>query len=169
MNIIYLWFGLAGPLNVWQKMCIDRAKEIYPEANFQCITTLKEFHGMEIISAEKVLSDMHKLGLYGDLTSHMSTSDEMRFYWLMNNENTLYLDSDTYCTKKYDFTEKASKMKIEALWSGKEPKPFKDILETRIKGQLFIKLHNKVNAEDMTGYFEHKPLWAKEYRQKNYC
>lgn len=168
MNILFIWYGLIEPLYEWRNLCINRALKIYPDAHFQCITTYVDFYGMEVIDARCVLSEMRDGGYYADeksmVNNILSLSDEMRFWWLERHQNTLYLDTDTYCTKPMTATPRAGKAGIEALWSGSESKPFSDILSIRTKGDIFVRLAGKVDAIDLTEYFKHKPLWAKDIR-----
>jgi len=168
LNILFIWFGLVEPLYKWRDICISQALELYPDAHFQCITTLKDFYGMEIIDARTVISMMEKQGYYSDIKCFQAMSDEMRFWWLMNNKNTLYMDTDTWCIKPMLPTLAAGKAGIEALWSGGESEPFSHILKIRKKGDIFIELEPQVKAQDLTEYFEHKPLWAKQIRQNLY-
>ena len=167
MNIIFIWYGLIEPVSRWREMCLKRAVEVYPNANFSCITTLKYFYGMNIIDARKVISEMEAGGYYHDIHNFMAMSDEMRFWWLERNEYTLYMDTDTYCKTPMLPGFRAGKAGIEAIWSGRETKPFADILDMRKMGSLFVHLSGSLEAEDMREHFEHKPRWSKQYRQNN--
>jgi len=167
VNVLFIWFGKLEPIYGWRDTCIRRAKELYPEANFKCITNLKEFYGMELINADELCSQMELEGYYSDTDNFMALSDEMRFYWLANHKNTLYMDTDTYCVERLELGALPRKMGIEALWSGDDLKPFEDMLKLRTKGQFFIDLESDLKLDEMKGYFEHKPLWSKEFRKKD--
>ena len=43
MNVLFVWDGFQAPLYEMRTRCVRRAKELYPDAKFTCITTLKEF------------------------------------------------------------------------------------------------------------------------------
>jgi len=60
LKILFIWYGLREPLYTFRHECIKRAMELYPEAEFQCITHLEKFYGMEIISPNKIQSQMLK-------------------------------------------------------------------------------------------------------------
>jgi len=165
MDILFIWFGKVEPLYAWRDACIRRAFELYPEANFKCITTLKDFYGMEIIDAEEVAAKMKSEGYYSDIDNFIALSDEMRFWWLARNKNTLYLDTDIYCVDKFNTDNTPKKSCIEALWNGDNYLPFIKILETRAKGELFIDIEEKLDIEDMSECFEHKAKWGKKLRE----
>lgn len=158
MEIVFIWFGLYEPLSDYRIACIKRAKEVYPDAKFKCITNFTKFYDMEVVDATALAKEMTKLGYYGntDKEKYMYLSDEMRFWWLTHYPNTLYLDTDTWCEKPMPITPRAGKVRIEALWSGEQCERFMDILVQREKGKLFIGYHRKVDAEDLSEYFTHK-------------
>jgi len=158
MQVLFIWFGLLGPLYEWRDSCIKRAMEIYPDAKFKCITTYREFYGMEVIDAYALAEEMNKLGYYADMDrdKYLATSDEMRFWWMLHYPNCLYLDTDTWCEKPILRNKQPGKMSIEALWSGEDKQPFQDILDIRVKGQLFVSHRNDLKAEDLSEYFTHK-------------
>jgi len=165
MDILFIWFGKSDPLYEWRDACIRRAFEMYPEANFKCITTLKDFYGMELIDANELCTKMESEGYYSDIDNFMALSDEMRFYWLARNKNTLYLDTDTYCSERFELSALPRKAGIEALWSGDDCGPFEIILKIRDKGQFFINLESTLNIAEMNHAFEHKPQWSRELRE----
>jgi len=84
----------------------------------------------------------------------------MRFQWLFENPDTLYLDTDTWCVKPMAFSDNCGHMNIEALWNGKDSKIFKDIYnQADHKRHLYI-LKRKLDNSDslkLYDYFEHSP------------
>ena len=104
--------GVIEPLYDWRVMCIRRAKEIYPDAEFTVISQMKNFYGMKIIKPEN-----YDVGVSPDRP--IEYSDHARLKWLSENENTLYLDSDTWCKEPYKFGDNMGSAYFEAIWSGK--------------------------------------------------
>ena len=166
MNILFIWIGMVEPLYDWRHRCIFRAKEMYPDAKFQCVTTLKEFYGMEIVDAREVAEKMEEQGYYGDITQFIPFSDALRFWWLSKQKNTLYLDTDTWCKTPLNPHPNAGKAGIEALWNGENTSVFKDFLDKRRSGEIFVGYRNELDIDDLTEYFEHKPKWAKSYMER---
>lgn len=167
MDILFIWYGKLEPIYGWRDTCIRRALELYPEANFKCITTLKEFYGMELIDANALCEEMEAEGYYSDMENFMVLSDEMRFWWLARNKNTLYMDTDTFCIKPFEPCPLPRKSGIEALWNGEDLEPFAEILTKRIKGNFFVHIEPELEIESMNDFFEHKPRWAKDFRKND--
>lgn len=162
MEVLFIWFGLREPLYDWRISCIKRAKAVYPDAKFKCITTWKEFYGMEVVPAYPLAEELNRHGFYADMhpDKYRQTSDEMRFWWLTHYPNTLYLDTDTWCESPIERSRKPGKMSIEALWSGEDAQPFKEILEIREKGEFFVRYNKDLRAEDLSEYFTHRKMAA---------
>ena len=165
MNILFIWIGMVEPLYDWRSRCIFRAKEMYPDAKFYCVTTLKDFYGMEILDAVDIAEKMKVQGYYGDITQFIPFSDALRFWWLSKQSNTLYMDTDTWCIKPFEPQEEPGKVGIEAIWNGNDKTTFKDFLDRRKNGEIFVGYRDELDIDDLSEYFEHKPEWSKKYRK----
>lgn len=155
MNILFIWIGRKSPLYEWRTMCIRRALEIYPNANFQVITMLKSFFNMAII-------DPYDVGI--DLDETMVYSDYVRLDWLSRHPNTLYLDTDTFCMKPMPLTRGMGSAGFEAIWSGHDQDKIREVFYSRGEKKLLYPLAQKFKGHNLADYFEHKPLWSKKYR-----
>lgn len=159
MNILFIWS--YGPLDVWRDKCVKRAMKIYPKANFICITADSEFYGMATVPFE------HWIEKYNiPMSDMMGLSDYIRFDYLSENPDTLYLDTDTYCTKKMPFLEGIGYKSIEAIWNGKDLEGIKEIFSHHNCQQILWHLRDHMTGTYLHDYFEHKPLWAKPMRGK---
>lgn len=168
-NILFIWYGLREPLYTLRDRCIIQALKIYPKANFKVITAMKAFYDMEIINVYDIIEEMKKEDLYTDINHYMALSDEMRFWWLKNNPETLYLDTDTWCKEQMPYMEKCGHMNIEALWNGnnEHTKPFDDIMNKRKKGELYntyIPELYQSESVPLDKYFSHKDVWVKGFQ-----
>jgi len=169
-NVLFIWYGLREPLYTLRDKCIINAIQKYPEAKFRVITSLKAFYDMEIVNVYDVIDEMKKEDLYTDINHYMALSDEMRFWWLKNNPETLYLDTDTWCEETMPYMKECGHMNIEALWNGnnEHTKPFDKITSKRIKGELFNTYIPELYESDsivLDKYFSHKAKWTKQYQQ----
>lgn len=157
MKILYIWYGIHEPLYHYRDKCIRRALELYPDAHFQVITNLDTFYGMEVISNNDVRAQMEEQGYYTHKRDYLRTSDEMRFWWLSQHKNTLYLDTDTWCKEPMPVSPEPGKLAIEALWTGEDTSQFANMLATRERHSLYITLEKKLELRDLSKYFEHTP------------
>jgi len=90
-DVLYFWRFGEDKLDPWRKYCIERALKIYEGCNFKCISTSKEFYGMEIISPDYWV-DKYNI----PIEDTMSLSDWIRFDYLSEHPNTLYMDCLLY-------------------------------------------------------------------------
>jgi hypothetical protein len=158
MDILFIWTGSKIPLYEWRTRCIRRAVEIYPEANFKVITTLKGFFNMEIIDAVELNKEMAEYKL--DVHSGVMFSDYARYYWLSKNPNTLYIDTDVWCVKPMPEIEGSGNCNYWMIWNGNNTEIMKELLDTHdYRGSL---VHTVVPLSQagvqMGEYFEHKPV-----------
>ena len=158
MNVLLLWIGETHPLDEWRNKCVSQVKMCYPMAKFTVITKLKEFYGMKIVHP-----DDYEVGV--DPEDYISYSDYARLKWLSENEDTLYIDTDTWCNKPYEFTDKMGSAYFEAIWSGKETHKIKEVADMA-EGRTLMKLGKELDArgENLHKYFDHRPKWARVYR-----
>lgn len=155
-------------------MCIERCREIYPEAKYKLITTLKDFpiDGFEFINAYEYEREMFNQGYPVAIKEYMIYSDFARFDYLRKHENHLYLDIDMWCASKAPLAEKAASAGIEAIWSGRQTDVVNRAFMERGSRRLLIGLTaplHKAGALDISKYFEHKPKWSKPYRLEVYA
>jgi len=159
-DILYFWRFGEDKLDPWRKHCIERALKIYEGCNFKCITTEKEFYGMETISPDYWV-DKYDISL----ESFIPLSDRIRFDYLSEHPNTLYMDTDVWCNKKIQGNKGIEFMSIEAIWNGNDLEGIKRIFSKRNNPKGFL-LHLKTEmakeGTELHGYFEHKPKWRKK-------
>jgi len=108
MKILYIWDGLREPLPKDREECISATRAIYPNAKYACITKLNFFlEGFEVISWDDVLHQMVKDFNLSEVprswNRFMEFSDWARFWYLANNPNTMYSDTDCQMLKYFDF------------------------------------------------------------------
>jgi hypothetical protein len=158
MNILLIWIGEQEPLDEWRNKCVSQVKMMYPRAKFNVITKLKEFYGMNCIHPETF-----PVGVSTD--DYISYSDYARLKWLSENEDTLYIDTDTWCVEPYKFTDKMGSAFFEAIWSGKETQKIKAVYD-KAEGRTLMKLGQDLDksGENLHKYFDHRPKWARVYR-----
>jgi hypothetical protein len=149
MNVLLIWIGEFEPLSEYRNACIKRVLQIYPRANFKVITKLETFYGMETIHP-----DTFPVGV--DSKDFLSYSDYARLKYLSENEDTLYIDSDTWCEKPFDFGDRMGSAFFEAIWSGKETQVIKRVLE-KAEGRLISNLGSDLGeqGENLFDYFTH--------------
>ena len=108
MNVLYIWEG-CRPLPEERKQNIRLALDRYPQAKFFCITREKEFFDprFNIVSWDETLRNIEDFfGVRDDISkfdNYINFSDWARFYFLVNNPDTLYMDTDVTLAKEYDF------------------------------------------------------------------
>lgn len=162
MTILFIWDGVTKPLYEWRIKCIRRTMQIYPEAKFQVITTLKEFFGMEIINANEILDKLNdEFCLNLSLSNPIGFSDYARYYWLAKNSRTLYLDTDTFCLSPIPETSDIGHDDYWAIWNGDDLNGISGILA--LHGNAWYLLHtpellSKV-GRNLSQHFIHKPVW----------
>lgn len=88
-------------------LSILATRKLYPDAEFCCITKLKEFMGMKIIPWEEIEDLMLRFFQWNEIPYHlnhwMCFSDWARFFFLGSYPDTLYLDTDCWILKRFDF------------------------------------------------------------------
>jgi len=158
MNVLLIWIGEHEPLDEWRAKCISQVKMCYPHAKFNVITKLETFFGMSTIHPETF-----PVGV--DCKDFISYSDYARLKWLSENEDTLYIDTDTWCNKPYEFTDKMGSAFFEAIWSGKETQKIKEVSDMS-EGRTLMKLGGELDKRgvNLYEYFDHRPKWARVYR-----
>jgi len=163
MNILFIWLGKTEPLYEWRTMCIRRAKEVYPDANFKCITHMRAFFCMELINPSEI--DLSEYNANED--NYCGWSDYARLWYLSKHPNTLYMDTDTWCNERMPFSPECGNAGFEAIWNGTELDKMKAVLNRHNNRRLLYRLGNDLTrvGRDLNKYFKHKPLWAKKYRQ----
>lgn len=173
MTILFIWLGITGEFDLWRKMCIFRAKKLYPEAKVKIISSSKKLFDFDIIDAHEIKEKLKENNWFCKFEDYILFSDYARFYWLMNYKNTLYLDTDTWCKRRYEYTNKVGNLGIEAIWNGNSTNFIKNVFNQRVNNRDPLIRLNKIFIEFgsicLSEYFEHKPLWAKQYRKRSEC
>lgn len=107
MKILYIWNG-KDKLNGMRNNCIEETRALYPDADYYCVTEDNEIMPFaKKISWSKEKNKLKKF--YGLKTfpkqwkNFITFSDWYRFYFLINNPNTLFLDTDCKMVKYFDF------------------------------------------------------------------
>ena len=87
--------------------CIQRATEVYPDAQFVAITNKPEvfpecFRFITCAEDKEELLDVYDTKDDRDRINrhYIFFSDYARMHYLANNPDTLYIDTDTYCLKR---------------------------------------------------------------------
>ena len=161
MNIVFIWDGFQAPLYEMRTRCVRRAMDIYSEAKFTCITTLKEFFLINIINTYDYYEKIKHYDI--DVNKYMNFSDYARFHYLSEHEDTLYLDTDIWCTKPIKLTEECKATDIQAIWSGKDCNGIKEIFSKHDNRIILHHLRNKFkNDNDFNECFQHKPKWLRK-------
>lgn len=138
--------------------------DLYPEADYFCITRLKHFISdqFQVILWEDVLFQM--LNHFGfrevpyQWMDPVTFSDWARFWWLGEHEETLYLDTDCKMLQRYSFEKEPqviySPGNICLLYSpqGFKREHFLALMEERAKHHVGLLL-------DFAGKFG--PAWSK--------
>ena len=98
-----------------------------------------------------------------DIEHYMNFSDYARFHYLSEHEDTLYLDTDIYCVKRTELSEKCECKDIQAIWSGKDCDTIRNIFSFHDNQAILLGLKNKfkhnIKFEDC---FQHKPKWLRQ-------
>lgn len=164
MHILYIWDGrYALPEN--RRAAIEATLSLYPEARASCITRLKHFVSdqFEIIPWDDILFQMMNHFGFRSIPykwmDPVTFSDWARFWYLGNNGDTLYLDTDCKMLKRYAFEKE-----FKAIYSpgnicllyapdGFKRENFLAMLEARARQHVGILM-------DFAGKFG--SAWAKE-------
>lgn len=173
MKILWIWFG-ENALPIERKNAIAETMLVYPDAEYVCITKQKAFLDPKIkcIDPQVVIDQMK---VYFELKEtpevwkeYLIFSEWARYFYIANNPDTLYLDTDCRMLKQFDFN-KAEKvlnpsLDIFLLYSpqngiGKEILPIlKEQAKKCIANTVFLARTIKPAwAGEMPGeYFKHK-------------
>ncbi len=108
MKILFIWEGTKD-LPKSRAEAIAETMNLYPEAEYYCITKMHHFFSdkFKVIPWMVVMEEM--MLFFGFQTipyewnRYMCFSDWARFWYLGNNADTLYLDTDCRMLKRYDF------------------------------------------------------------------
>lgn len=105
MRILYVWDKPEIPDT--RKACVTGTLSLYPDAEAFCITKAPKFMGMKVIPWMEVLGKMKAFFGFQKTpyawNNPMCFSDWARFWFLANNDNTLYLDTDCRMKARFDF------------------------------------------------------------------
>jgi hypothetical protein len=106
MNLLFVWDG-KREIPQDRKACVQSALSLYPDAKAFCITKQSEFMGMTVVPWENAKGQMAAfLRIPKDTyawNDPMTFADWARFWFLAQNPNTLYLDTDCRMKARYDF------------------------------------------------------------------
>ena len=111
MDIVYCWEGLRD-LPEDRAEAIASTMNLYPDANFLCITKLHHFFSdrFQVISWDSVMQEMKAHFKFKEIpygwNGYMCFSDWARFWYLGNHGDTLYLDTDAKMLKRFEFGDK---------------------------------------------------------------
>jgi hypothetical protein len=114
VKIFYAWDG-RNPLPESRRLAIDATMELYPDAEYACVTRLPFFHSerFKAISWDALGEEMRIFFGFDEIpypwNSPSVFSDWARFYWLFNVEDGLYLDTDIRMLEYFDF-QKSKKL-----------------------------------------------------------
>lgn len=113
MNILHIWKG-DREISRDRISTIEQVHELYPDANFLLLT-----NGNPLLPYQKIINweeEKERMIKFYNLSffptqwnEYMAFSDWYRFYYLINNPNTLFLDTDCRMLKHFDF-EKEDKI-----------------------------------------------------------
>lgn len=108
MKILYIWHG-ERHLPESRAQAIAATMNLYPDAEYFCITTLGHFFSdaFKVISWDYVMDCMLRSFDFQERpyrwNEYMCFSDWARFWYLGNHGDTLYLDTDAQMLKRYEF------------------------------------------------------------------
>lgn len=166
MKILFIWFG-EKELSDYRKKCINRAMELYPKAEFFCLTNNPGIWpvGVELLDYgkywKKIVDD------YGNhpaqIPDYYTLGDHLRFIWCSEGRDRLYLDTDTYCV---DPLPKLPKGKcgsvygqLDVLYSNDKPEILEQVYQNRKKTTNLFYLKNLVNNSEkfinLDSFFNH--------------
>ncbi len=159
MDILFIWVTVGSPLYEWRLKCIRRAMAVYPHANFKVITTLKEFFGFKVIDAYEILENLKGFNI--DINDPIWFSDYARYYWLSRVPNTLYIDTDTFCTAPIPLIKGIGHADYWAIWNGEDLRGIADVLSKHNDQRMLSHTPDLLaeRGKNFSQYFEHKPEW----------
>lgn len=107
MNILHIWEGK----NEMEKERVDaiaKTHVLYPDSKFLFMTKGTSIFDYQIIlnwekEKRKMLKFYGLSSLPKEWESYMPFSDWFRFYFLINNPGTLFLDTDCWMNNRFDF------------------------------------------------------------------
>ena len=172
-QILWIWFG-ENSVPIERQNAIAETMLVYPDAEYVCITKQKSFLDPKIKCIDpQVITD--QMVTYFELKEtpevwkeYLIFSDWVRYFYIANNPDTLYLDTDCRALKTFDFSKVEKvlnpKFDIFLLYSpangiGKEILP---ILKEQSKKciSLTVFLARTIKplwaGEMPEGYFKHK-------------
>lgn len=167
MKILFTW-KTHKRIDKARLACIKRAREIYPDAKFVFITDDRSFveEGDEVLPVRrvtKILVNDFKV-MPARLRSYLGFTDYAKFWYLSQNENTMYLDTDVYCLKKLPKIKKGVGAgipeAISVLYNHDNPDLFKALFFRRNNTSNLVGLGDHMDYDndfkDVSKYFEHK-------------
>lgn len=126
MKILYIWDGIQQPFPEFRQANIKRCFELYPNAEYFCISKKDFFFSSDfkIIDWDSMVLEIENYFPFGKLHGISNSSDWMRFWYLAHNPQTLYMDTDVFLNRFFDFESKTKPMfptrDIYILYSGAE-------------------------------------------------
>jgi len=101
IKILFVWS--EKEIEIFRRICIERAHEVYPDVEIYCIAKYKDWmpDWLKIIPWEEA-ERRSKTSFENPITA----SDHFRFYYASVWENLLYLDTDVYCLEPMPEIEK---------------------------------------------------------------
>jgi hypothetical protein len=145
LTVLHIW--VKGRLTDFNLMCMKRAKEIYPDADFVFFSDrLAPFPWMNRVTAN-----------YLNINSPQMYSDYARLFYLSNQPHTLYIDCDVYCLKPIPLDDFGS-AGIWAIYNHDKMDAIKSILKNR-NGQNMNAWYGKdlaLTGGDLSKYFIHR-------------
>lgn len=171
MNILLCWFQ-RYKLSSYRRRCIDRVRELYPEANFFIFTDdIHSFPGWILLDVEAYKKHLKEdyLILEEWLQNLYFFTDCLRFYFLSGTPNTLYIDTDTYCVEKIPKLKSkkvgAVQHTISTLYNNNNLEYFTKIFEEHVN-DYYTKTLNRLikyfdfgkSVVDISDYFIHQSI-----------
>ena len=96
-TILFIWVNAGYELCNYRKKCMVHARALHPEAKVKCISNLN-FNEQLI---EKIdLNDYMKSKNFDFPRYYQAKTDHLKFMYLCDNPNTLYLDTDIYLSSR---------------------------------------------------------------------
>jgi len=159
MIILFIWDGLRTRISDYRLKCISRAKEVYPNAEFKCITKTTEWCPYEFdfitwSEMEKKIKDKWNV----TIESPIAFSDYARFAYLSENKNTLFLDTDVYCKERMPEMNGIGiyQGNICVIYNGVHLNFFYQLVKKRRKDCILVGLNKQIKGRDLRPYFIHK-------------
>jgi hypothetical protein len=108
MRILYIWDG-RHDLPAWRKAYIDSTMNLYPDAEYFCISTFPTFHSdrFTVLNGSEMMDEMkNHFGFKSTpyrWQDPICFSDWARFWFLGMHGDTLYLDTDAEMLRVFNF------------------------------------------------------------------